>query len=286
MVTGGREWAYAAKVADKDDISAWDPVGSINATVDMVQNLVELVLFGAAAVLLIRFGTMAVNRPEAVREWLVAVGIKKLGPGGLEFDLGERKQAARNDMIRAAKPHIGAPRPQDTAEATRGGSESVPAVEKGASVEVVITPEEADRVLNRAKAQYDRLKRATILWVDDNPENNDPERNMMAHFGVRFAIATSNGLALAKLEAARGSDSEIDVIISDIRRVGNPPEDAESSGLALPALLPPGAPPVIYYVMNFDPALGTPQGALGITMRPDTLFDLVMDVLERKAPPR
>ena len=40
--------------------------------------------------------------------------------------------------------------------------------------------------------------------------------------------------------------------------------------------------PVIFYIGIFDPKLGIPGGAFGITNRPDELLHLVLDALERK----
>ncbi len=59
-------------------------------------------------------------------------------------------------------------------------------------------------------------KRRTILWVDDNPDNNIYERHAMEAYNVKFELAKSTGEALAKLR-----NSRFDAIISDMGRVGD-----------------------------------------------------------------
>src|SRR5436309_388468 len=50
---------------------------------------------------------------------------------------------------------------------------------------------------------------ATLLWVDDHPENNTYERRAMAALGIEVELSTSTDDALARLET-----SKFDVIIS------------------------------------------------------------------------
>jgi hypothetical protein len=65
--------------------------------------------------------------------------------------------------------------------------------------------------------------------------------------------------------------------------VGCCARDAGESGLELPARLAhadPRPPPLIFYVTTLRE--GTPVGAVGITDRPDTLMDLILDCVEEQ----
>jgi CheY-like chemotaxis protein len=66
-----------------------------------------------------------------------------------------------------------------------------------------------------------------ILWVDDNPDNNIPERRAMAAYNIQFELAQSTGEALSKLRQAR-----FDAIISDMGR----PPDAQAGYTLLDTL--------------------------------------------------
>ena len=70
-----------------------------------------------------------------------------------------------------------------------------------------------------------------------------------------------------------------DLVISDIGR-----EPGAEDGLELlPRLLDLGYEGrVIFYIGEYEPRLGIPVGAHGVTDRPDELLHLVLDVLERR----
>jgi hypothetical protein len=73
--------------------------------------------------------------------------------------------------------------------------------------------------------------------------------------------------------------ASFDVIVSNMRRDGT-----ADAGLRLIQALQDRempAPPVILYVSNLQP--GTPPGVFGITNRPDELYHLLLDVLERRS---
>jgi len=70
-----------------------------------------------------------------------------------------------------------------------------------------------------------------------------------------------------------------DVIISDMART-----DEDDAGLRflIKFRKVDETTPVIFYIGTYDPKLGKPIGAFGITNRPDELLHLVLDALERK----
>jgi CheY-like chemotaxis protein len=131
------------------------------------------------------------------------------------------------------------------------------------------------QVVERATRNAARLAGKTILWVDDHPENNRIERRMLRQVGMFVEAVTTNRHAISALGDA---DDHFDLVISDIGR-----DEESTDGLALLGDIRDlaSAPPVILYVGSLKPGHGTPPGAFGITNRPDTLLNLVMDVLDR-----
>ena len=119
------------------------------------------------------------------------------------------------------------------------------------------------------------LRGRRVLWVDDCPENNFYERIALSQLGlaVDLAISTTEGLRAAEYLTP-------DVIISDMERAGQQDAGMELLG----ALRQRGlSTPVLFYIRQVDPSLGTPRGAFAITERPDELLHCVLDVLERNA---
>jgi hypothetical protein len=119
-----------------------------------------------------------------------------------------------------------------------------------------------DQVSRRAERLAALLEDSHLLLVNDIPAEM---------FYVDVAMSTKEALdALAR--------SPYDVVISDMRR--GEVTDAgirfinESRSLGIYR-------PTIFSVGLFDPSLGTPAYAYGITNRVDELLNLVFDVLER-----
>jgi CheY-like chemotaxis protein len=61
-----------------------------------------------------------------------------------------------------------------------------------------------------------RLRSASVLWVDDHPDNNIYERRALEAFDIAFDISTSTAEALQKVGQRR-----YDLIISDLGRAGD-----------------------------------------------------------------
>jgi CheY-like chemotaxis protein len=138
--------------------------------------------------------------------------------------------------------------------------------------QIEMAPSARRRIFSRARRLAKRLRRTQLLWVDDSPRRNVLERQLLRRFGVFVDLAKSNDEA-----EDRFLESPYDVVISDIGR------GSGESGLALPdrlARADPRRPPVIFYVTTLKE--DTPHGAVGITNRPDTLMDLILDCVEKQ----
>jgi CheY-like chemotaxis protein len=128
--------------------------------------------------------------------------------------------------------------------------------------------------LRRAQLLAPVLQAAQVLWVDDNPASVRAFCGILNSLGLAVDLVTSSSEALA-----RTADKTYHLIVSDIERDG-----VTDEGLAfLRALQRRGAyPKIIFFISNFDPKRGTPQGAFGITNSGEELLHLVFDALERE----
>lgn len=118
------------------------------------------------------------------------------------------------------------------------------------------------------------LDRARVLWVDDNPQNQQYERNALSALGVKFVQARSTSEALPLLKSQL-----FDLVITDFKRV----DDAragytllrEVSGLKSP-------PPLIIYSSAASPefeAEAKRLGAFAETNQPQRLFQLAIEAI-------
>lgn len=125
-----------------------------------------------------------------------------------------------------------------------------------------------------AQAQQD-LQGATVLWVDDNPDNNRFEREAFQAIGIRFELSTSTEDALRQLDRRR-----FDAIISDMGRG----EERQAGYQLLERLRQTdrSTPFVIYAgtsaVRHRDEALA--RGAQGSTNSPKELMALVIQAIQ------
>jgi CheY-like chemotaxis protein len=123
-----------------------------------------------------------------------------------------------------------------------------------------------------------RLAEATVLWVDDRPDNNRYERQSLEALGLRFVLSTSTDDALAKTR-----QRTFDAIISDMGR----PPDPRAGYTLLDTLRKNGdQTPFIIYASSRAPehvAEARRHGALGCTNRPQELIEMVLEAIERGA---
>jgi CheY-like chemotaxis protein len=222
-----------------------DLVKLLDAATKLVAALAWPVLVGFV---LVRFG-------PALQDFFAGLGEFSLKGPGFEAS-AKRKQAEAVAAIAAAaaaKSEPGAT-PASTARDARDAAELVAEV---------VTP----RILRKAG-------KATVLWVDDRPDNNVNERQSLEAIGVSFVLAVSTEEALQKVRGQR-----FDAIISDMGR----PSDARAGYTLLDALRESGntTPFVIYAGSNAPEhkAEARRHGALGCTNRAAELFQYVVSAL-------
>lgn len=146
--------------------------------------------------------------------------------------------------------------------------------EKNPKWKVTIPSSAKENILKRAQNHLEVIKDARILWIDDVPENNINEWKMLLQLNAKIEIAKTTESALDMLKK-----NTYDLIISDMAR-----NDEQDAGLKFldKYRKDEKSVPVIFYIGIYDPKLGIPPGAFGITNRPDELLHLVFDALERK----
>jgi CheY-like chemotaxis protein len=120
-----------------------------------------------------------------------------------------------------------------------------------------------------------QLAGATVLWVDDRPENNIYERQALEQLGIQFTISTSTEDALEKLQHGNYS-----VIISDMGR----PRDKQAGYTLLEEIRKRGVTtPFIIYAGSRGIEYTTEtrrRGGLGTTNMPIELFEMVVDAIK------
>jgi CheY-like chemotaxis protein len=222
-----------------------DMVKLIDAATKLVGALAWPVLVGFV---LIRFG-------PALKDFFEGLNEFSFKGAGFEASV-KRKQAeavAALAAAAAARPEPGAT-PESTARDARDAAEMVAEA---------VTP----RVLRKAG-------KATVLWVDDRPDNNVYERQSLEAIGVSFVLVLSTEEALQKIKRQR-----FDAIISDMGR----PPDPRAGYTLLEALRASGntTPYVIYASSNAPEhkAEARKRGALGCTNRASELFQYVISAL-------
>ena len=226
-------------------MSVDDLVKLLDATSKLLGVLAWPILIGFV---LLRFG-------PALSDFFASLGEFSLKGAGFEAT-AKRKQAEAAAALAAAA----ASRPD--ADSTPGSA----ARSAREAAEVV-----ADSVTPRALR---KASRATVLWVDDRPQNNAYERQSLEALGVKFVLALSTEEALEKIKRER-----FDAIISDM---GRPPD--ERAGYTLLDKLRAGknGTPFVIYAGSNEPehkAEARRRGALGCTNRASELFEYVLSAL-------
>lgn len=144
---------------------------------------------------------------------------------------------------------------------------------------IKITNKDKETVLNRARKHQDITRDTNILWIDDVPMNNKNEERMLWQLGIKvdYALNTEEAIRLLKAD-------KYDLILSDIARQAKDGKLVGDAGIQTLQKLREKdfSLPFIFYIGDYDPALGCPEYAFGITDRPDELLHLILDVLERK----
>ena len=141
------------------------------------------------------------------------------------------------------------------------------------------TPGDIDRIASSVVAQRagrlaPLINGCRILWIDDNPSNNDLEIETLESLGVVVDTAVSSEEA-SRILGRRNYD----LIISDILREGKSSEGVRFFNEIRGHIRDT---PFIFFAANSDFDRGTPPRAFGMTNRIADLLHLVFDALERK----
>jgi CheY-like chemotaxis protein len=224
-----------------------------DTVVKLVEQLVKLVgilIWPAVVVFVVlRFG-------RSLSEFFSSLGEFTLKAAGFEATARAKAEAVAA-LTAAAASRVDVPSsPEDTAQKAKAAARVVAET---------VTPS----VIRRAG-------RATILWVDDRPNNNVHERQSIEALGVNFVLSTSTEDALEKL-----NHRTFDAIISDMDR----PPDPRAGYTLLDKLRARGdQTPFIIYAGSRSAERreeSKRHGALGCTNRPDELFEMVLSALDR-----
>ena len=124
------------------------------------------------------------------------------------------------------------------------------------------------------KASTISLDKATILWVDDNPADQQYERGALSALGIKFVQAKSTAEALPLLRS-----QQFNLVITDFKRA-----DDERAGYTLLKEVRslPHPPPLVIYSAAASPefeAEAKKMGALAETNQPQRLFSLAIEAI-------
>jgi CheY-like chemotaxis protein len=125
------------------------------------------------------------------------------------------------------------------------------------------------RRLDRSSALFNG---ARLLWIDDNPQDNSVEFEILRELGTIIDLATTDAMARDQITRA-----VYDVLLTDMTR-GH--DHAAGKNLITELEKAQLKPPIIFYVRASRHT--KPEKAFGLTTRPDELFHLITDALERQ----
>ena len=197
--------------------------------------------------MLIRFG-------PSIGSFISSLGEINLKGAGFEASARRRQNEAAGALAAAtvSRPEEGA-----TTEAAANAAKEAVQVVGGVSSKVI--------------RQIEGVK---VLWVDDNPDNNNYERQALEALGVQFMISTSTEDAINKVK-----NHKFGAIISDMGRRHDP----RAGYTLLEKLRASGdRTPFIIYSRSRSPenqAEARRRGAVGCTNRATELFEMVLSAL-------
>ncbi len=122
-----------------------------------------------------------------------------------------------------------------------------------------------------------------VLWVDDNPANNEYERSLLRPDGIVFDNVVSTAEAIEQL-----TTSTYDLVITDLgRRWSSDRSPVAGRVLLEHAVIANGGPPVVVYAGRGavkQEAELVALGAFGVSHHREHLLELVHQALGRTAP--
>jgi CheY-like chemotaxis protein len=136
---------------------------------------------------------------------------------------------------------------------------------------LTLPPHAQSRLASRLRRLQPLLECARLLWIDDKPQRNFHELTLLRRLCATVDIATTDGDARRSL-----ATGVYDLVLSDMRRGRNRLAGSEFLAEIKRAIL---QPEVIFYVGEEQ---DRPPQAFGLTTRPDELFHLILDALERR----
>jgi CheY-like chemotaxis protein len=123
-----------------------------------------------------------------------------------------------------------------------------------------------------------------VLWVDDNPANNEYERSLLRPDGIVFDNVVSTAEAIAQL-----TTSTYDLVITDLgRRRSSDRSHVAGRALLEHPVITHGGPPIIVYAGREATRQETELlalGAFGVSQDREHLLELVRLALGRRALP-
>lgn len=145
-------------------------------------------------------------------------------------------------------------------------------IEQAAKAKQIDLPTQLrDQLARRLDRLQHLIASARILWIDDHPDGNAIEMGLLHSLGATIDLASSDRNAKQRLESAI-----YDLVLSDMARGDDHGAGRKFLPQVKSAML---SPPLIFYVGKPEPL---PAGAFGLTVRPDELFNLILDALERR----
>lgn len=201
----------------------------------------------------------------STRPWDKLIGALKVAVSSYTSSTTQASQDVSPEIVEAAKLLVAAAVDQVKAQGTETqNNKPIPEREAEKRISELITP--------KASRQ---LAGATVLWVDDKPENNKYERQALEKLGIQFTISTSTEDALEKLQ-----HGNYNVIISDMER---PPDKQAGYTLLSQITNRRITTPFIIYAGSRSPehnAETRRRGGLGTTNMPIELFEMVVDAIK------
>jgi DNA-binding NtrC family response regulator len=131
-----------------------------------------------------------------------------------------------------------------------------------------------DALFERIAYVKEKEIKIKAIWVDDIPQNNLYESQVLSSVGLEIDFAKSSEEASQLL-----TKGDYEIMLSDISRYGKHDEglrfhkELVEKGIDLPT---------IFYTGYVDREKGVPPFAFGIADMPNDLIHLILDIIERK----